>query len=93
MFKFWRRKIDKKIITKVRIDFALTADDVEHIVARYHGDISSKKEIKEVIKRFLRDNGWDFSYEYLSDDIDEAAEKCKQAQPIVKRYMPELYLA
>ncbi|AMJ98566.1 hypothetical protein AVL55_10520 [Alteromonas macleodii] len=91
MFKFWWTKNKDKVITKVRIDFTLDSEQVEHIVAKSYTPITSKVKLREAIDRYLRDHGWQFDSEDISYEVEEVEAAYKKVRPVVKRLMPQLY--
>lgn len=92
IFKYFKHKVSKRIFAKSKVTFAVYADDVEHIVARKGVDITSKKQLKELINSFLFENGWNFDDEYISDYPVEVAAAKENARVFVKKFMPELYM-
>ena len=91
MFNFWWTKDRDKVITKVRIEFVLDAQQVEHIVAKSYTPITSKVKLREAIDRYLRDNGWQFDSEDVSYVETEVKAAYAQARIVVEQFMPQLY--
>jgi hypothetical protein len=92
MFSYFKRKDTKAVFAKMKITISVTAEEVEHIVARYHRDITTQREMRSVIRCYFRDNGCEYPEEYLSHDQDELILLLNEARVTVKKYMPELYM-
>ena len=92
MFRYFKAKTTNTVFVKMKVSFTLVAEEAEHIVARYHREITSQREMSCVIRRFFKDNGADFPDDALDYDEKEREKLLTVARVTVQKYMPELYL-
>lgn len=94
MFNYKRLISTKEVFTRIRVDFTINAWRAEFIVAYSStrgSSITSKKQIREVIKQYLFNHGTDFDNEAISFDEEEVEQRLNEARLVVKKLMPELY--